>query len=82
VVIAHARLPPGGLRQALWGGCVLAAYQRPDQALANLLERDQMFTDELAGETARTGLRTVHVDGTRTIEDIAGQLAVRLGLRH
>ena len=80
-------LPTPGFRQAAFARrCGADAFwlrtSDPDQALANLLERDQIFTDELAGEAARTGLRTVHVDGTRTIEDIAGQLAVRLGLRH
>lgn len=36
----------------------------PPRALRNLLERDRMFTDRLAAQTRRLGLRTIRVDGS------------------
>lgn len=35
----------------------------PDVALANILERDALFTDRLRGEAATLGLNTLQVDG-------------------
>ena len=52
----------------------------PDQALANLLERDRIFTAALAGASVSTGVGLMRVDGTRTIQDMAGQLGARFGL--
>lgn len=78
-------LPTPEFRQAAFArrGAADAFWLRtsdPDRALANLLERDRIFADELAGETVRAGMGVVHVDGTRTIEDVAGELAARFGL--
>lgn len=78
-------LPTPGFREAAFArrGAADAFWLRssdPDRALANLLERDRIFTDELAGESVRTGVGVVHVDGTRAIEDVAGQLAALFGL--
>ncbi len=52
----------------------------PDRALANLMERDRIFTDELASESLRTGVCVVCADGRRTISEMAGELAARFGL--
>jgi hypothetical protein len=52
----------------------------PDQALANVLERDRIFNNELVVECARTGMKVLGVDGTTTAEDLAGQLAARFQL--
>lgn len=54
--------------------------RHPDRALANLLERDQIFTNWLARETERTGVGVLHVDGTRSVEGMADDLAERFGL--
>jgi hypothetical protein len=52
----------------------------PQRALANLLERDRMFTDALAADAARAGLTLLPVDGTRAPDELAAELALRLGL--
>jgi hypothetical protein len=52
----------------------------PDQALRNLLERDQMFTDRLREEAARLRLRTISPDTTMTEADLAGRVTEALGL--
>jgi len=52
----------------------------PARALANLLERDQLFTDELTDQTQHTGVHAFHVDGTRTIDQTVDELAQRFGL--
>ena len=52
----------------------------PDRALANLLERDRIFTGVIANDAARNGLEALYVDGTRAIDDMAEELAVRFGL--
>jgi hypothetical protein len=53
----------------------------PQTALANLLERDRLFTDRLRAETARLGLPTVTVDGTLTERALTDRVARLLGLR-
>ena len=52
----------------------------PERALANLLERDRLFTDALAAEAALDGLAVLPVDGTRSPDELAAELAMRLGL--
>ena len=55
------------------------ATSDPKRALANLLERDRMFTDALADEAAQADLTLLPVDGTRTPDELAAELAMRLG---
>ena len=62
-------------RDAFW-----TATSDPERALANLLERDRLFTNALAGEAARAGLALVTVDGSRGPGALAAELATRLGL--
>lgn len=62
-------------RDAFW-----SATSDPERALARLLERDRMFTDALADEAARGDLTSLPVDGTRAPEELATELATRLGL--
>jgi hypothetical protein len=52
----------------------------PDQALANLLERDRMFTGRLREEATRLGLPVIDVDPTVTEDDLAGRVARAFGL--
>jgi hypothetical protein len=52
----------------------------PDRALTNLLERDRIFSDKIASDAARNGLEALYVDGTRTVDSMANELASRFGL--
>lgn len=49
-------------RGGLW--TIASRTGDPRRALRNLLERDRMFTDRLAAQTRRLGLRTIRVDGS------------------
>jgi hypothetical protein len=52
----------------------------PDTALANLLERDRMFTDRLREEATGLGLPVIDVDTTMTEDDLTGRVARAFGL--
>ncbi|WP_432574446.1 hypothetical protein [Kineococcus sp. SYSU DK005] len=52
----------------------------PHRALANLLERDRLFTDELREQVRRRGLGAVEVDLSCTHEQLLREVALRLGL--
>lgn len=52
----------------------------PPRALANLLERDRLFTDVLRQETHRLDLPAIDVDVTITERDLAHEVASRLAL--
>jgi hypothetical protein len=52
----------------------------PQKALANLLERDRMFTERLREEATELGLRVINVDATVTEDDLAGRVAHAFGL--
>jgi len=53
----------------------------PDRALANLLQRDRIFTDAVAAEAAQTRLSVLRVDGTCAPEKLAAELAAQFELR-
>lgn len=52
----------------------------PERARRNLLRRDDMFTDRLRAETARLGLRVLHIDGAESEEESAERVARTFGL--
>jgi hypothetical protein len=52
----------------------------PERALANLLERDRMFTERVRAEASDLGLRVIDVDVTVTGEELAGRVSEALGL--
>jgi len=52
----------------------------PDQALANLLERDRMFTDRLREEATGLGLPVIDVDTTMTEDDLTRRVTRAFGL--
>ncbi|MGP3932706.1 hypothetical protein [Nonomuraea sp. KM88] len=52
----------------------------PDRALRNLLERDRMFTERLAGEALGLGLPVIEVDGTMTEDDLTDRVSAAFGL--
>jgi hypothetical protein len=61
-----------------WG--FLGKTSDPERALRNLLERDAMFTQRLYEEAQRLGLNTIEVATTKTVDELAGQVAEALGL--
>lgn len=50
----------------------------PDRALANLLERDRLFTERLRAECAELGLPTIDVDGAESAETVADRVSAVL----
>jgi len=52
----------------------------PDRALANLLERDRMFTERLYQEAGRLDLRMIAVDATISEAELAEQVTEAFGL--
>jgi 2-phosphoglycerate kinase len=51
----------------------------PDQALANLLERDRLFTDELLREATALDLPIIRVDLGLRVDELAARVAEILG---
>jgi len=52
----------------------------PEKALANLLARDELFTDELVKEAAALQLRIIEVDCDSRIAGVMKKVAESLGL--
>lgn len=52
----------------------------PARALANLLARDQLFTDELRRQATALGLPVLEVSGDLSVDDLANRAAASLGL--
>jgi hypothetical protein len=79
-------LPTPEFRQAVldsrggaqWG--FIGKTGNPERALRNLLERDAMFTRRLREEAQRLGLKTIEVDSTMTVDDLAGRVSEAFGL--
>lgn len=65
-------------RGSLWS--IAGRTTDPGRALANLLERDRMFTDRLRQETKRLGLRAIEVDVSVTEDELTEQVAKAFGL--
>jgi 2-phosphoglycerate kinase len=79
-------LPTAEFRQAVfesrggtqWG--FIGKTSHPQRALRNLLERDAMFTDQLAEEAKRRRLNTILVDSRMTVDDLVSQVLEIFGL--
>ena len=65
-------------RGSLWS--IAGRTTDPERALANLLERDRMFTDRLRQQTRRLGLRAIEVDAGMTEDDLTEQVTRTFGL--
>lgn len=52
----------------------------PDRALANLLQRDAMFTTRVEREASDAGLSVIEVDGAMTIDDLTARVAAQFGV--
>jgi hypothetical protein len=53
---------------------------KPEQALSNLLIRDQLFTDEVAKEATTLQLQIIEVDGGVSVDEMTTRVAYHLGL--
>lgn len=67
-------------RGSLWS--IAGRTTAPNRALANLLERDRLFTNRLTHETTRLNLTALPVDLDTTEDDLADRVADLLGLGH
>jgi hypothetical protein len=52
----------------------------PERALANLLTRDRLFTDEVSKQAAALQLRVIEVDGSLSLDQLTKRVAQGLGL--
>lgn len=52
----------------------------PPRALANLLERDALFTDEVRRQAGEAGLQTIVVDGSADLDSLTAAVADALDL--
>ena len=67
-------------RGSLWS--IAGQTSNPERALGNLLERDRMFTDRIAGETERLGLTGLSVNVGLTTDELTEQVTDLFGLDH
>lgn len=72
------RMAAFGSRGSLWE--IARKTSNPDRALRNLLERDRLFTERLARETAQLGLRSIEIGTMTSEDDLTGQVSEVLGL--
>ena len=63
-----------------WAHDYVAACPDPPAAFANWMERDALFAGHVAAEAARLGGRLLVVDGSRPVDDVAGEVARHFGL--
>jgi len=52
----------------------------PQRALANLLARDQLFTEQLRAQARAAGLQTIDVDGSERVAESVARVREALGL--
>jgi len=65
-------------RGSLWA--IARRTSDPERALANLLARDELFSNEVAAEAAALQLTTIDVSSDLTVEELAARVAGCLGL--
>lgn len=68
-----------GSRGSLWE--IAQKTSDPPAALRNLLERDRMFTERLAGETRLLHLPAIEVSTSMSEDALAARVDAALGLR-
>jgi 2-phosphoglycerate kinase len=79
-------LPTSEFRQAVfesrggtqWG--FIGKTSHPERALRNVLDRDAMFTNQLAEEAKRRSLNIVLIDNRITVDDLTSQVLEMFGL--
>jgi hypothetical protein len=65
-------------RGSLWS--IAGRTSTPERALGNLLERDRMFTERVAGEIERLNLTGLVIDVGRSEDELAAHVAELFGL--
>jgi hypothetical protein len=65
-------------RGSMW--TIPSQTRNPHRALANLLERDRLFTEQLRSEAETLNLETIEVDGAEDAGEVARRVARSLGL--
>jgi len=66
-------------RDTLWG--IAAKTSNPERALANLLERDRLFTTHVKQMTEQAGLPVIDVDSAMPDSVVENIVATRFGLQ-
>jgi 2-phosphoglycerate kinase len=67
-------------RERAWARGVVASSDDPERAFDHWMERDVRFATWVAAEVDALGLRRLTVDGLRTVDEVAEEVATRLGL--
>lgn len=65
-------------RGGMWS--IAGRTSNPERALANLLERDEMFTDRLRKQTADLGLNTIEIDTGLDVNGLDRRISGLFGL--
>jgi len=66
-------------RGSLWS--IAGRTSDPQTALANLLARDALYTEEVARQAAALQLPTIEINGSATVDELVERAAHCLGLR-
>jgi hypothetical protein len=62
-------------------GSIAGRTSDPEKALANLLARDALYTEEVARQAKALQLTTIKIDGSLTVAEVAQRAAYELGFR-
>lgn len=74
------RLTALSQRGSLWS--IAGRTSDPETALANLLARDALYTEEVKRQAAALQLNLIEVSGSVSIDELATRVAQCLGIRH
>jgi hypothetical protein len=66
-------------RGSLWS--IAGRTSDPQTALANLLARDALYTEEVARQAAALQLPTIEISGSATVDELVERAAHCLGIR-
>ena len=72
-------LQPRCATRGLWS--IAGRTSDPQTALANLLARDALYTEEVKRQAAALQLPTIEVNGTATVDELVERAAHCLGIR-
>jgi hypothetical protein len=67
------------MRGSTWD--IAGRTSNPERALANLVARDELFTNAVVKEATSLGLTVIMVDGALSLDDLTVRVAESLGLR-
>jgi hypothetical protein len=66
------------MRGSTWD--IAGRTSNPERALANLVARDELFTNAVVKEATALRLAVITVDGALSLDDLTGRVAQSLGL--